>query len=695
MTLSKKSEPPSLFDNPDLFTEAKALPETHLPNTHGGLTGAGPLTEVLDSNFMQYARYVIGSRAIPAVEDGLKPVQRRILHALWEIDTGNLMKLPRAVGRVLSYHPHGDASIGPALVVLANKLWGKGKGYLIEGQGNFGNLYTGAEAAAPRYLECRLTKLAKEQIYNPKTTDYVPSYDGVSKEPVYLPSKLPLLLMMGAEGVAVGLSTSVLPHNFPELLQGEIDILRKKKVRLVPDFQLGGVMDASEYDDGLGRVKIRAVIEKEDKNKLVIRQLPWGETTDSVIESIRAAVEKKHLQVRNVQNLTSKEVEIILTLSPGADQDKVLEALYAFTLCQKNLVSRPIVLKNGRPVEMRVSEILKDNVERLVALTKREFEIRLEELDDLHHAKTLDQIFVEERIYKRIEEEESEEAVEKAVVDGFKPFLKKIRRKSITPDDVKRLLEIKIKRISRFDIKKNRRELEEIEIREEETRKNLAGLTAYVIGYLKGLLKEYAKKYPRCTTVCGVPFAQADMKSITATDVTIRYDRENHFVGESVKGGEELFKCSGLDKVLFVWKDGRYKMMPPPVKQFVDRDLEYVAVFDKDREFTWVYEEPFYGHAYVKRFSFGGMIQNKEYRLAPVKSKVLLFQEGCPDRIYVKFRPAKNQRVHQSHFDPKEVTVRGASAKGIQMTTKEVSKLAVSKPSWWNDAEGSAQGGLF
>lgn len=584
MTLSKKSEPPSLFDNPDLFTEAKVLPETHLPNTHGGLTGAGPLTEVLDSNFMQYARYVIGSRAIPAVEDGLKPVQRRILHALWEIDTGNLMKLPRAVGRVLSYHPHGDASIGPALVVLANKLWGKGKGYLIEGQGNFGNLYTGAEAAAPRYLECRLTKLAKEQIYNPKTTDYVPSYDGVSKEPVYLPSKLPLLLMMGAEGVAVGLSTSVLPHNFPELLQGEIDILRKKKVRLVPDFQLGGVMDASEYDDGLGRVKIRAVIEKEDKNKLVIRQLPWGETTDSVIESIRAAVEKKHLQVRNVQNLTSKEVEIILTLSPRADQDKVLEALYAFTLCQKNLVSRPIVLKNGRPVEMCVSEILKDNVERLVALTKREFEIRLEELDDLYHAKTLDQIFVEERIYKRIEEEESEEAVEKAVVDGFKPFLKKIRRKSITPDDVKRLLEIKIKRISRFDIKKNRRELEEIEVREEETRKNFTGLTAYVIGYLKGLLKEYAKKYPRCTTVSDAPFAQADMRAITATDMTIRYDRENHFVGESVKGGEELFKCSGLDKVLFVWKDGRYKMMPPPVKQFVDRDLEYVAVFDKDKE---------------------------------------------------------------------------------------------------------------
>ena len=693
MTLNK--EPPSLFDAPDLFAEVPAGQPDMEAGTHGGLTGAGPLTEQLDQNFMQYARYVIGSRAIPAIEDGLKPVQRRILHAMREIDTGSLMKLPRVIGRVSCYHPHGDASIGPSLVVLANRLWGKGMGYLIEGQGNFGNLYTGAQAAAPRYLECRLTKLAKEQIFNPKTTDYVPSYDGVSKEPVFLPSKLPLLLMMGAEGVAVGLSTSVLPHNFPELLQAEINILRKKRVNLVPDFQLGGVMDATEYDDGLGRVKIRAVIDKDGKNRLVLRQLPWGETTDTIIESIRQAVEKKHLQIKGIQNLTSQDVEIVMTLSPGADPDKVVEALYAFTTCQKSLVSRPVVLKGGRPVVMRVSEMLKENVERLVALTKREFEIRLGELDEAYHAKTLDQIFVEERIYKRIEEEETEEAVEKTVIDGFKPFLNKIRRKAITSEDVKRLLEVKIHRISRFDIRKNQHELDEIAAKEEEVRKNLKGLVAYVIAYLKGLLKEYAKKYPRRTVVADGAFAKTDIRAITSSDVSVRYDRENRLVGCALKGGEELFKCSGLDKLLFLWKDGRYRMMPPPNKLFVDADFDRVFMYDKDKVFTCVYEEPQYGQSYVKRFTFGGMIQNKEYRLAPPKSKILLFQEDTPERLYVKFKPAKGQRVHQAFFDPAEATMRRASARGLQMTTKPIARISSAKPNWWNDAEGESRGGLF
>lgn len=266
---------PSLFGDLELFKDGPQATDTTTEASEA-LTSSGPLTDLLDSNFMQYATYVIGSRAIPAVEDGLKPVQRRILHALWEIDNGRLMKLPSAVGRVMRYHPHGEQSIGPALVVLVNKLWGKGKGYVIEGQGNYGNLYTGADAAAPRYLECRLTKLAKEQLYNPKTTEFVPSYSGKGKEPVFLPCKLPLLLMMGTEGVAVGLSTSVFPHNFPELLEAEIAILKDKPFTLLPDFQLGGEMDASEYADGLGRVKLRAVIEKGDKNTLVIRQLPWG-----------------------------------------------------------------------------------------------------------------------------------------------------------------------------------------------------------------------------------------------------------------------------------------------------------------------------------------------------------------------------------------------------------------------------------
>lgn len=689
MNSKNNKEPPSLFDDVSLFADSQKTSENPV-DTHNGLTGAGPLTELLDSNFMQYATYVIGSRAIPAVEDGLKPVQRRILHALWEIDTGKLMKLPRAVGRVMCYHPHGDQSIGPALVVLVNKLWGKGKGYVVEGQGNYGNLYTGADAAAPRYLECRLTKLAKEQLYNPKTTEYVPSYDGENKEPIFLPCKLPLLLMMGAEGVAVGLSTSILPHNFPELLEAEIAILRKKPVSLLPDFQLGGVMDASEYDDGLGRVKVRAVIEKGPKNTLVIRELPWGETTESLIESIRQAVEKKHLQIRNIQNLTSQSVEIVLSLNPGAEASKVLEGLYAFTNCQKSIASRPVVLKGGRPVEMRVSEILRFNVERLVGLIKKEHEIRLQELDELYHSKTLDQIFVEERIYKLIEEEETEETVEKAVMEGFKPFLRRVRRQQITSEDVKRLLDIKIRRISRFDINKNRDELREIEMKEAETKDALAHLTAHVIAYLKGLIKEYGKKYPRCTKAAEAPFEKVDMRAITAEDLTIRYDRENHFIGCAIKGGDELFKCSGLDRIVCVWKDGRYRMLAPPDKFFVDVNFERVIPYDREKEFTMVYEEPIYGHTYIKRFKMGGMILNKDYRLAPPKSKILLLTDGCPEKVYMKFRRVKNQRVHQAFFDPREVTLRGASARGIQMTTKSISCISSSHPAWWDDSESRA-----
>ncbi|MBP5638161.1 MAG: hypothetical protein J6X55_01685, partial [Victivallales bacterium] len=502
--------------------------------------------------------------------------------------------------------------------------------------------------------------------------------------------KLPLLLMMGAEGVAVGLSTSILPHNFPELLEAEIAVLRKKPVSLLPDFQLGGVMDASEYDDGLGRVKVRAVIEKGPKNALVIRELPWGETTESLIESIRQAVEKKHLQIRNIQNLTSQSVEIVLSLNPGAEASKVLEGLYAFTNCQKNIASRPVVLKGGRPVEMRVSEILRFNVKRLVGLIKKEHEIRLQELDELYHSKTLDQIFVEERIYKLIEDEETEETVEKAVMEGFKPFLRRIRRRQITSEDVKRLLDIKIRRISRFDINKNRDELREIEMKEAETKEALAHLTAHVIAYLKGLIKEYGKKYPRCTKVAEAPFEKVDMRAITAEDLSIRHDRENHFIGCAIKGGDELFKCSGLDRIVCVWKDGRYRMLAPPDKFFVDVDLERVMPYDREKDFTMVYEEPLYGHTYIKRFKMGGMILNKDYRLAPPKSKLLLLTEGCPEKVYMKFRRIKNQRVHQAFFDPREVTVRGASARGIQMTTKSISRISSSHPAWWDDGEGGA-----
>jgi topoisomerase-4 subunit A len=739
---TNESEPPSLFDNLDLFApmtkanengeekgeskeappekksepakkESAPPPPSHVAATTAqgvGLTGHGPLRDLYDFNFREYSAYVICNRAIPSVEDGLKPVQRRILHSLWEKDDGRFTKVANIVGHAMQYHPHGDASIGDALVVLANKLWGKGKGYLIDGQGNFGDLFTGMPAAAPRYIECRLAELARKEVFNPKTTELTPSYDGRNKEPVLLPAKIPLLLMLGADGIAVGLSTAILPHNFIELLEAEIAIIQKKPFTLYPDFQLGGVMDVSEYEDGLGKVKVRAVVEARDKNKLVITQLPWGETTDSISASIEEAIKKKKVMVRKIHDLTSSEVQIELELQAGASQEKVKSALFAFTTCEKSVASRPIVLDAGRPRAMSVTQILEKNVERLMYLTKREQEIRLAELDDLFHARTLDRIFIEERIYKRIEKEKTYEGVQQTVIEGFKPFRKELRR-DITLDDVERLLQIKIRRISQFDIDKNREEIENVLKEEAQVRDNLVHLRAFVVKYLKGLVKQYAKRYPRCTKIAQGAFREVDVRAITASELTIRYDKENHFVGAGLRGGEELFKCSSLDRLVFVWKDGRYKMAPPSDKIFVDKDLLEVFLFnpekDREREFSCVYEEPLYGFSYVKRFTFGGMINNKEYRLAPEKSKVLFFAEGCPEKLYVKFKPAKNQKIHQMLFQPLElvdkgagekrpvVEIRGASARGIQLTTKAIARIASTKGTWWDDAETAAKGVLL
>ena len=739
MSKKKKDEPPSLFDNIDLFKPAAAdaaaadadrkgaakgkapgkAPEkkpAHDPK-FDALTGSGPMRELYDFNFRQYSAYVICDRAIPAVEDGLKPVQRRIMHSLWEKDDGRYTKVANIVGHAMQYHPHGDASIGDALCVLANKLWGEGKGYLIDGQGNYGSLYTGMPHAATRYIECRLTELARKEVFNKKTTTFVPNYDGRKEEPVYLPAKIPLLLMLGADGIAVGLSTAILPHNFIELLEAEIAVIQKKPFEVYPDFQLGGVMDVSEYQDGLGKVKVRARIEKDEKNKLVITELPWGETTDSIAESIEDAIKKKKVPVRKLHDLTSSTVRIELELQTGESQEKAITALYAFTNCEKSISSRPIVLDDGRPKLMTVSEILKKNAERLMELTKRELEIRLGELDDLFHARTLDRIFIEERIYKRIENEKTYEGVQKTVIEGFRPFRKELRR-DVTPEDVERLLKLQIRRISQFDIDKNREEIENVRREEAEVKDNLAHLRAVVVKYLKGLVKEYSKKYPRCTQVAKGAFKQVDVKAITASELTIRWDRENNYVGSGLRGGDELFKCSSLDELLLVWKDGRFKKTLPDDKIFVDKDLLAVLRYDqeKDREtrdFTCVYEEGGYGFSYIKRFCFGGLIRNKEYRLAPEKpkSKILFFQEGCPDTIYVKFKPVKNQKIHQQHFLPKEqvkrvnaatgkledqdvVLIRGASARGKQLTTKPIARIASAKGSWWDDSEPPSKGVL-
>lgn len=725
----KESAPPSLFDNLDLFADvasggaqaevkkgdAPAASAALAVKPAAGLTGSGPMRELFDFNFRQYSAYVICSRAIPAVEDGLKPVQRRIMHSLFEKDDGRYTKVANIVGHAMQYHPHGDASIGDALCVLANKLWGEGKGYLIDGQGNYGSLLTGMPHAATRYIECRLTELARKEIFNKKTTSFVPNYDGRKEEPVYLPAKIPLLLMLGADGIAVGLSTAILPHNFIELLEAEIACIQKKPFQLYPDFQLGGTLDVSDYQDGLGKIKVRAKIEKEDKNKLIITELPWGETTDSLAESIEEAIKKKKVPVRKLHDLTNDTVKIELELQTGESQEKAIVALYAFTNCEKSLSSRPIVLDAGRPKLMTISEIVRKNVDRLMELTKREQEIRLGELDDLYHARTLDRIFIEERIYKRIETEKTMEGVKKAIITGFEPFLKELRR-GIVDEDIDRLLKIPIRRISQFDIDKNREEIEGIEKEEAQVRDNIEHLRSFVVKYLKGLIKEYAKKYPRCSKIESGAFKEVDVRAITASELTIKWDKENNFVGSGLRNGDELFKCSSLDELIFVWKDGRFKKTQPEDKIFVDKNLLAVIRYNQEkdreaREFTVVYEEGGYGFSYIKRFRFGGLIRNKDYRLAPEKpkSKILFFQEGCPDTIYVKFKPAKNQKIHQQYFLPKEqvkrvnpetkkledqdvVAVRAAGTKGKQLTTKPIARISSSKGSWWDDKEAPSKG---
>ena len=734
MAKRDESQPPSLFDNLDMFAAEPADAETTsppqpvdatpssrqkkgepTPADTKGLTGAGPLRDLYDFNFRQYSAYVICSRAIPAVEDGLKPVQRRILHSLWEKDDGRYTKVANIVGHAMQYHPHGDASIGDALCVLANKLWGKGKGYLIDGQGNYGSLYTGMPHAATRYIECRLTDLARKEVFNKKTTTYVPNYDGRREEPVYLPAKIPLLLMLGADGIAVGLSTAILPHNFGELIEAEIALLQKKPFSLYPDFQLGGVMDVSDYQDGLGKVKVRAVIEPLEKNRLVITQLPWGETTDSIAESIEDAIKKKKVAVRHLNDLTSDTVRIELELQAGANQEKTIAALYAFTSCERSISSRPIVLDEGRPKLMTVTEILKRNVERLVALTKRELEIRLGELDDLFHARTLDRIFIEERIYKRIETEKTMEGIQATVKEGFKPFRAELRR-DVTNDDIERLLKIPIRRISQFDINKNRDEIEAIKKEEGEVRDNLVHLKAFVVKYLKGLYREYAKRFPRCTKVEAGAFKQVDVRAITASELTIKWDKENNYVGSGLRNGDELFKCSSLDELILIWKNGRFKKVQPEDKIFVDKDLLTVLRYNQEKErdtrtFTCIYEDGGYGFSYIKRFTFGGLIRNKDYRLAPEKpkSKILLFVEGCGETLYVKFKPVKGQKIHQQFFKPLDLTervnretgkpdkepivpVRTAGAKGKQLTTKPIARASFSKGAWWDDKEKPSKG---
>jgi topoisomerase-4 subunit A len=647
----------------------------------GHSDGPSPLRRMMDTNFLEYAAYVICDRAIPHIDDGLKPVQRRILYSLHERDDGRFTKVANVVGHTMQYHPHGDASIGDALVNLTNKE------HLIEGQGNFGNIYTGDAAAAPRYIECRLTKLAREELFHDELTEFIPNYDGRKKEPIVLPSKLPVLLTIGAEGIAVGMSTRIFPHNLRELLEAQIQILRKKPFELLPDFQQGGLIDASEYEDGIGKIKVRAHIESDKSNKLRITQIPAGTTTESLIASIEDAVRKKKVPVRSISDFTAEKVDIELTLTQGAKPEKAIQALYAFTSCESSITGRPVVIRDGRPIDTTVSEIIKHNTSKLVELLERELLLNQKKLQDQLHFKTLVQIFVENRIYKRIEECKTAEAVKQAIYDGFEPFKKQLIR-ALDDKDVEMLLGVRIRRISLFDINKNREEIEGILAELAQIEKHLASLIRYAINYLKRLLKEYASECPRRSEITS--FRAVEVRKLTASELSITYDSERGYIGHEVKAETELFQCSSLDKIVVVWDDGRYIVMPPPDRLFVDKNMVYCAIAHRDKVLTVIYTETDIGFTYMKRFTLGGFIMNREYSCTTDHAKVLVFADDDPQEIYVKYKPAKGQRIHQQLFSPGEIPVKGSKARGNQMTAKSIARIATSKPRWWTDDEDDA-----
>ena len=623
-----------------------------------------PLKDLINENFIQYASYVIRDRAIPQLEDGLKPVQRRILHALYEKDDGRFNKVANIVGHCMQYHPHGDASIEDALVNLVNRS------YLIEGQGNFGNVLTGDPAAASRYIECRLTDLARNELFNPKLTEYVPSYDGRNQEPVILPSKLPLILMLGSEGIAVGLSTRILPHNFVELLKAQIAILQNRKFKLLPDFPQGGLMDASEYDKGNGKVKVRAKIEKRDHNHLVIRELPFSTTTESVISSIEDAARKKKVKIRSINDFTAAAVEIVITLSPGEDPDKAIAALYHFSQCEVVLHSNLVVIQGERPVQLDVEQVIRANTEQLVSLLKRELEIRRDELTEELHRKTLVQLFIENKIYKRIEDCETYEDVQQEVLRGLNALRVQLTRE-ITIDDVEMLLGLQIKRISKFDLQKN--EDEKLKIVEDlkEVRKHLRQLTAYVIDYLEGLIERYGKQYKRRTQ--STTAEEIDVRELTANELAVVYDRERGFLGSEVKG-DAAFRCSPLDRLLVVWESGRYQMIPPPEKLFVDKDVCFFAVYDREKVFTIVYSTS--KASFIKRFAFGGAIMNRDYSCTQEGAKIKFITDRAVNELRLKYRHVKGTRVDEHTVAMKDIQVRGPKSRGNQVTKRTVTSVS-------------------
>lgn len=625
--------------------------------------------ETFKDYFLQYASYVITERAIPDLDDGLKPVQRRILYSLWENEDGRYNKVANIVGHCMKYHPHGDASIYSAMVGLGQK------GLMIDTQGNWGDTVTNDRAAAARYIEARLTALAKEVAFAPHLTTYKLSYDGRSKEPVTLPVRFPLLLAMGAEGIAVGLTTRILPHNFLELLEAQKAHLKGEEFTLLPDFPTGGLVDVKDYMDGApgSRVKVRAVIEKGKGKSVVIREVPYGTSTESLIDSILKANEKGKIKISNIQDNSAAEVEIVVSFQRGVDMDKAEDALYAFTDCEVSLSSNSMVIKNGKPEALSVSEILIESTKRTRALLRRDLEIELEKLEKQWHLKSLVQIFVENRIYLRIEKCETWVEVLYEIDRGLEPHLDRLRQ-PVTEEDLVYLTEVKIRRISAWDSKKAEEELNKIDEQVRKVKKNLRNLTAYMIEYLDNLLDKYGKDRERRTKICS--FDTVAAVSVVERTEKLYIERKAGFIGTDLKDGEELGPCSPLDDVLVVLQDGGLVVAKVADRKYVGDNIVYASLFgpeERNTVFNLIYEEVQTGKVFAKRFTVGGYTRERRYELGPAKKKrVLLFAVGNGVCAHIKLR--KKPRIRTDvylRFD--DLLVKGRGAAGITVTKHRAS----------------------
>jgi len=626
--------------------------------------------------FLDYASYVILERAVPAIEDGFKPVQRRIMHSLKELDDGRYNKVANVVGHTMQYHPHGDASIGDAMVQIGQKE------LLIDTQGNWGNILTGDGAAASRYIEARLSKFALEVLYSPKITTWQLSYDGRRNEPVNLPVKFPLLLAQGAEGIAVGLSTKVLPHNFNELIDASIKILKNKPFTLFPDFPTGGIADISNYNDGMrgGRVRVRAKISQLDKSTLVITQIPFSTNTGTLIDSILKANEKGKIKVKKIEDNTAADVEILIHLPPGVSPDKTIDALFAFTACETSVAPLGCVIEDNKPYFVGVSDMLRISTKRTVDLLKRELEIQLDELEEQWHFQSLERIFIENRIYRLIEEEETWEGVIRAIDEGLKPFTKHLKR-AVTEEDIVRLTEIRIKRISKFDIDKAQEKIEALEGEIEQVKHHLENLIDFAISYFQGLKDRYGKGRERKTELRS--FDNIEATKVVLRNTKLYVNREEGFIGTGLKKDEYVADCSDIDDVIVFLRDGSMMVTKVDVKTFVGKDIIHVSVFDKNDKrtiYNMIYRDGKSGPSYVKRFNVSGITRDKLYDLTQEKagSQVLYFScnpNGEAEVVTILLRQVGSVKKLKFDLDFANLAIKGRNSKGNTVTKYPIKKI--------------------